>query len=152
MTNWNWQLGANSDSPHTAGNIVQILQQPHFEDLGHPPHNPDLAPSDCHLYPSEVLWESIALSVTMSWRRWCLLPSQKHFSVKHTKACAMPDPRCVEKQGDCAEKLSSLWTLCIVLLILRSSLQIHLDLPLYLSNWTGPDNFNSFPRTELFCH
>jgi len=36
--------------PHTAAHTVETLQNLKFEVLAHPPYNPELAPSDYHLF------------------------------------------------------------------------------------------------------
>jgi transposase len=37
-------------TPHTAGKICETIEKMGWEIIEHPPHSPDLAPSDFHLF------------------------------------------------------------------------------------------------------
>lgn len=42
--------------PHTANRTRELLDHFEWEVFDHPPYSPDLAPSDCHLFPNMKTW------------------------------------------------------------------------------------------------
>jgi hypothetical protein len=62
-----------TDNPQTVIRTVEILWQPHYEVLEHPPYSPDLAPSCItNLFHPKMPSETNHLTLTTKQMNWCI--------------------------------------------------------------------------------
>jgi histone-lysine N-methyltransferase SETMAR len=102
---------------HTATHTVEILCQLNIEELEQPPHSPDLAPFDYHLFGPVRPFKKLPLC---QWPRSeevmnaCLVTQPKTFASDVSRWT-----KCVVNEGDYVEKLCSCKICIAVVLILK---------------------------------
>ena len=78
-----------------------------FQCLDHPPYSPDLAPSDCHLYPGlqkqlKVRHLSSNAEVTAAAETW-LDGQHSEFLLSGLQKLEQRAKKCIELRGECVE-------------------------------------------------
>jgi hypothetical protein len=97
-----------SACPHTAAHTVDTLGALKFEVLQHPPYNPDLAPSDFHLFGrmkdhlrgQKFANDNKVMEAVQSW----LKATPKSFFLEDIHKLVDRWSKCVAKQGYYIEK------------------------------------------------
>jgi histone-lysine N-methyltransferase SETMAR len=94
--------------PHTAARTRPLLDHFNWELFDHPPYNPDLAPSDCHLFTSLKNWlgsqsfnnnEKLMEGV----KTWLNSQAADFFDTGRQKLISRYD-KCLSSGGDYVEK------------------------------------------------
>jgi hypothetical protein len=94
--------------PHTAAGTRALLQLFNWELFDHPPYNPDLAPSDHHLFTYLKDW--LGPQRFNSKRKWmedfktCLSSQATDFFDTGTQKLIPRYEKCLSSGGDCVQK------------------------------------------------
>ena len=94
--------------PHTARATIDALETLKFEVLSHPPHSPDLAPSDFHFFPhlkrdlkgTHFASDDELKQAVMSWIEQ-RTPELFNDGMRKLVLCW---EKCIERQGNYVEK------------------------------------------------